>query len=80
MTLINQDVTLYLVQDAGPTKELEEIHSCSECDQEFTSYLDAEKDHLVILGTAGPVKVGEKVTWTIAVGCEGYYQLGGRFE
>jgi hypothetical protein len=74
MTLINTSVIQYLVEDVKQGEELEQIHRCSECDGEWGSYLEVTPDHLVILGE-GPDR-----PWTIAVGCEGYYQLGGRFE
>lgn len=74
--MMNRETAVKLANDVAPGKELEIIHRCDECGKEFDSWLMASMDGHGVIREAGT----GNMPWTIAIGCEGYYQLGRAHE
>lgn len=55
-------------------EEFEEIHECRECNRKFAGIFEPDQYHLVVWDVVGN-GAGQR-RWTVALGCEGYLQLG----
>jgi len=65
--MINENTVIH-AKEALENLEETQIHGCEDCDKFFENRFDADRtNHGLVIDV-------EKGIWSIAVGCEGYFQ------